>query len=79
MDNQILLDTREVAEKIFLGKKSVQAIQRAVRLRQIPFIRVGNRVYFVESELRSWLVNQMSQSVSTTLEPADNTATIRRL
>lgn len=75
-----LLDAREVAEKIFFGKKTVQAIQRAVRQRQLPFVRIGNRVFFVESELRAWLRDQMATSI-TPASPAsdDKPGIIRRL
>ena len=82
MDNQVLLDVREVAEKIFLGKKTVQAIQRAVRQRQLPFVKIGNRVFFLESELRTWLRDQMTASItpaSPTPDDKPGTGTIRRL
>ena len=79
MENQALLDTREVAEKFFMGKKSVQSIQRAVRQRQLPFVKIGNRVFFVESQLRAWLADQMAISINPTPASDDKPGIIRRL
>lgn len=77
---RILLDTEEVAKIIFNGKKSKTAIQRAVRLGQLPAVRIGGRIFFVESELRAWLRGQMVQSVSPVVpEPDDIAGTTRRL
>ena len=80
MSEQVLLDAREVAEQVFMGKKTVQAVQRAVRQRQLPFVRIGNHVFFVESELRAWLRDQMATSIVTsTPDDQSVSGTIRRL
>lgn len=42
---RVLLDTTEAAEIVFNGKKSKNAIQRAVRLGQIPSCRIGGRIF----------------------------------
>ena len=76
---QTLLDANEVANIIFGGKKTVQAIQRAVRKRQLPFVRIGKRVFFIESVLRNWLADQMAGSVNPAPEPDEKPGTIRRL
>ena len=79
MSEQVLLDTAEVAKIIFGGRKTQQAVQRAARTKQIPSCRVGGRFFFVESELRAWLADQMSASVNPAPTPDDKPGTIRRL
>ena len=76
---RVLLDTTEAAEIVFNGKKSKNAIQRAVRLGQIPSCRSGGRIFFVESELRAWLRDQMAASIAPTPDDQSGTGTIRRL
>jgi hypothetical protein len=80
MSERVLLDTAEAAEIVFNGKKSKNAIQRAVRLGQLPAVRIGGRIFFVESELRTWLRDQMAQSLTPSPPaPVDTMGTIRRL
>ena len=79
MSERALLDTTEAAELVFNGKKSKTAIQRAVRLGQIPAVRIGGRIFFVESELRAWLRDQMAASISSAPTSDDKPGMIRRL
>ena len=50
-----LRDAAWVAEHLFDGAVSVHTVWRHARLRRIPHLRLGDRVYFDEGALRAAL------------------------
>lgn len=55
-----LLTPEEVSLKFFAGKKSYAAMVAAARKKQLPHIRIGNRIFFEEHSLKKFFVAQLS-------------------
>lgn len=56
-----LLDIEEASGKTRL---SVSTLYKRVSARQIPFLKIGGRVFFDESDLEAWLAAQRVAPVS---------------
>jgi hypothetical protein len=53
--NRILLDFPHAARWLDMSRPALRA---RVRRRQVPFIKLGRRVYFNVEQLRAWLMEQ---------------------
>lgn len=53
--DRILLDVRHAARWLDMSKPALRA---RVRRRQVPFIKLGRRVYFNVEQLRTWLAER---------------------
>ena len=53
------MSIQELAESDILpGKSTVSAIRGLVHKRQIPFRKIGGKVYFIKSEIENWLLSR---------------------
>jgi hypothetical protein len=62
----ILLDVRRGSRALSMTE---DALRHRVRRRQIPFVRIGSRIYFEPERLRAWVAQQQVSA-----EPTDRTA-----
>lgn len=59
-----LLNAEEVSQKFFGGRLSYYAINSMARKKQIPFLKIGNRVFFDKETLEQHFKMQMEKSVA---------------
>ena len=67
-DKDKLLDIEELAE--FLGKSKV-TIYRLKHDKKIPYIKQGNRIYFLKKDVMEWLKSNRRESKATTLRDVE--------
>lgn len=59
-----LMTAEETSAKFFAGKKSYGAMVAAARKKQLPSVRIGNRIYFEENSLQKFFAQQLALSAS---------------
>lgn len=67
-DKDELLDIEELAE--FLGKSKV-TVYRLKHDKKIPYIKQGNRIYFLKKDVMEWLKSNRRESKATTLRDVE--------
>jgi len=67
-DKDKLLDIEELAE--FLGKSKV-TVYRLKHDKKIPYIKQGNRIYFLKKDVMEWLKSNRRESKATTLRDVE--------
>ena len=67
-DKDKLLDIEELAE--FLGKSKV-TVYRLKHDKKIPYIKQGNRIYFLKKDVMEWLKSNRRGSKATTLRDVE--------
>lgn len=67
-DKDKLLDIEELAE--FLGKSKV-TVYRLKHDKKIPYIKQGNRIYFLKKDVIEWLKSNRRESKATTLRDVE--------
>ena len=67
-DKDKLLDIEELAE--FLGKSKV-TVYGLKHDKKIPYIKQGNRIYFLKKDVMEWLKSNRRESKATTLRDVE--------
>lgn len=59
-----LITAEEVSQKFFGGRLSYYAVNSMARKKQIPFLKIGNRVFFDTETLEQYFKMQMQMEKS---------------